>query len=213
MINFFIIIFGAVGTESLDLLSRLGYSGAFVLGALDRITVSLIPTEVLLPAYGFLVSMGRMDFWLVYWVISFGAAVGELVLFWVSRKFGREVADRWGRYFFVSKHDLQHLDRLFAKYGAKIVFWGRLMPVARALVAVPAGISIIGWRRFAVYSFFGMLPYNFLFLYLGTKAGENLDFFRHYFVILEKIVYVILIIAIGWYVYRHLSKKHLTHNG
>ena len=209
---YFLFLLKSVGSELLEMLSRFGYGGAFVLGALDRITISLIPTEILLPAYGFLVSMGRMDLWLTFWIISFGAVLGELVLFWVSAKLGREVVERWGRYFFVSKHDLQHLDRLFAKHGTKIVFWGRLLPVARSLVAIPAGIGGMNWKPFAAYSFLGILPYNFLFMYLGTKAGENLEFFRQYFSVLEKIAYAILIIAIVWYVYRHLSKKHLTHN-
>ena len=92
---YFLFLLKSVGSELLEMLSRFGYGGAFVLGALDRITISLIPTEILLPAYGFLVSMGRMDLWLTFWIISFGAVLGELVLFWVSAKLGREVVERW----------------------------------------------------------------------------------------------------------------------
>lgn len=204
-------IFKTVSEELLDLLSRWGYGGVFVLGALDRITISLIPSEILLPIYGFLVEMGRFDFWLTFCVISFGAVLGELVLFGLSAKLGREVVERWGRYFLVSKHDLEHLERLFAKHGTKIVFWGRFLPVARAIVAIPAGISGMGWRRFAVYSFLGMLPYNFGFILLGLKAGENIEFFRQYFGVLEKAAYVVLAVLVIWYIFRHIQKKHATH--
>lgn len=205
------LFFKAVGAESLELLSRLGYGGVFVLGALDRVTISLIPTEVLLPMYGFLVERGRFSFWPTLWIINIGAIVGELVLFWVSAKVGRAVTERWGKYFFVSKHDLEHLDRLFAKHGSKIVFWVRLLPVGRAIVAIPAGIAKLNMGKFAFYSFLGMLPYNFLFLILGMKIGENISLFQSYFGLLNKAALIILGAAVAWYVYRHLKRRHASH--
>lgn len=204
-------IFKTASEELFDFLSRLGYGGVFVLGALDRITISLIPTEILLPIYGFLTGMGRLSFWLTLLIISIGAILGELVLFWVSAKLGREVVERWGRYFLVTKHELDHLDRLFAKHGAKIVFWGRFLPVARSIVAIPAGIGEMNWCRFAIYSFLGILPYNFALMILGLKAGKNIEFFRQYFGILEKTAYVILAVIAVWYIYRHKKMRHLTH--
>lgn len=204
-------IFKTISAELFDLLSRWGYGGVFILGILDRITISLIPTEVLLPIYGFLVDSGKFDFWSTFWIVSFGSLIGEVILFWISTRLGREVVQRWGRYFFVSSHDLEHLDQLFAKHGMKIVFWGRFLPVARAIVAIPAGIGGMSLRRFTFYSFLGMLPYNFFLMFLGLKTGENIEFLSQYFVILERIAYAILAGAVAWYIYRHVKKGHATH--
>lgn len=193
------------------MLERWGYGGVFIWGALDRITVSLIPTEVLLPLYGFLVAKGAFGFWLLFGIINIGALTGELVLFGVATKVGREVVERWGKFFLVTKHELEHLDRLFDRHGAKIVFLGRFLPVVRAIVAIPAGIAGISWRKFAIFSFLGMLPYNFLFIFLGLKLGENVSLVEPYLDALEKIAWAVLAILAGWYVYRHIGRKHATH--
>ncbi len=205
------LLFGTIGAKSLELLERWGYGGAFFWSAMDRITISLIPTEVLLPLYGFLIGKGAFSFLPMFLVISLGALVGEIVIYLIFAKFGRAFVERYGKYFLVSKHDLAELDRLFEKYGSKVVFWGRFLPVARAIIAIPAGISRLDIRRFSLYSFFGMLPYNLAFIFLGKKTGENFDRFRPYFDIAEKIGLAALLIFIAWYVYRHLNKKHLSH--
>lgn len=205
------LIFGTIGAKSLEFLEKLGYGGVFFMSVLDRVTISLIPTEVLLPLYGFLVGQGVFSFLPVFVIISLGALVGETILYWISAKGGRPFLEKYGKYFLVYKHDLDHLDRLFAKHGQKLVFWGRLLPIARAIVAIPAGISRLNLRKFAIYSFLGMLPYNFLLIFLGQKTGENFDRFRPYFDVAEKIALGILALFIIWYVYRHLKNRHLTH--
>lgn len=202
---------GTIGEKSLELLQRFGYTGAFFMSVLDRITISLIPTEILLPLYGILVARGVFSLFWVYILISLGALFGEIVIYWICAKGGRPLVEKYGKYFFVYKHDLEHLDRLFSKHGQKLVFWGRFLPVARAIVAIPAGISRLNFKKFAVYSFFGMLPYNFLFLFLGQRAGQSLEYFKKYLDIIEKITLLILALFIIWYIYNHAKKKHLTH--
>lgn len=206
-----LLFFGTIGTKSLEILERLGYGGAFFMSALDRITVALIPTEVLLPLYGFLVGRGVFSLIPLFLIISAGALIGEILLYLIFAKGGRPFVERYGKYFLVSKHDLDHLDRLFAKHGQKLVFWGRLLPVARAIVAIPAGISRLDIKKFSLYSFLGMLPYNFALILLGEKTGENFERFRPYFNAAEKIVLVVMILFVIWYIYRHLKSRHLTH--
>ena len=181
------------------------------MSALDRITVSLIPTEVLLPLYGFLTGRGVFSLWPLFGIISVGALSGELVLYWIFAKGGRPFLEKYGRYFLVYKHDLEHLDRLFAKHGQKLIFWGRFLPVARAIVAIPAGIARLNFRKFAFYSFIGMMPYNLAFIILGEKTGENFDKFRPYINTVEGVGLTVLGIFIIWYIYRHLKNRHLTH--
>lgn len=193
------------------LLEQWGYGGAFFLSILDRVTVSLIPTEVLLPLYGILLGLGSFSFWPIFLIISIGAFAGELVLYWIFAKGGRPFLEKYGRYVLVYKHDLDHLDRLFAKHGTKLVFWGRFLPFARSIVAIPAGISRLNFKKFAFYSFWGMLPYNFFLLFLGEKTGENFAAIKPYFDIAESVAVLIVAGLVGWYIYRHLKKRHLTH--
>lgn len=202
---------GTIGAKSLEFLEQWGYGGAFLLSILDRVSVSLIPTEVLLPLYGFLIGRGVFSLWLIFIIVSIGALVGELILYMIFAKGGRPFLEKHGKYFLVYKHDLEHLDRLFAKHGAKLVFWGRFLPFARSIVAIPAGITRLNFKKFAVYSFLGMLPYNFFLLFLGEKTGENFSLIKPYFDIAERIAVLIFTVFIIWYIYRHLKHRHATH--
>ncbi|MBI2670211.1 MAG: DedA family protein [Candidatus Yanofskybacteria bacterium] len=204
-------LIGTIGAKSLELLERWGYGGAFLLSILDRVSISLIPSEVLLPLYGFLSGRGVFPIWLIYIVINIGSLIGESILYLIFAKGGRPFLEKYGRYFLVYKHDLDHLDRLFVKYGTKLVFWGRFLPFARSIIAIPAGISRLNFKNFAVYSFLGMLPYNFFLLLLGEKTGENFAVIKPYLDIAEKAAMLILAALVIWYIYRHLKKRHLTH--
>ncbi|MDO8676432.1 MAG: hypothetical protein Q7K16_02150, partial [Candidatus Azambacteria bacterium] len=108
------LIFGIISKASLDFLEKWGYGGAFLFSVLDRVTVALRPTVVLLPLSGFLFGRGVFSFLPVFVIISFGALVGEIILYWIFAKGGRPFLEKYGRYFLVYKHDLDHLDRLFA---------------------------------------------------------------------------------------------------
>lgn len=195
----------------LSLVGRFGYGGAFLFSILDRVSISLIPTEVLLPFYGLLIGRGVFSLWLIFIIISIGSLVGELILYMIFAKGGRLFLEKYGRFFLVYKHDLEHLDRLFAKHGAKLVFWGRFLPFARSIVAIPAGVSRLSFKKFAVYSFLGMLPYNLFLLFLGKKTGENFSLIKPYFDVAEKIALLVIIAFIVWYVYRHIKHGHATH--
>lgn len=205
------LFFNTIGTRSLEFLERWGYGGVFLLSILDRVSVSLIPTEVLLPLYGLLIGRGVFLFWLIFIIISFGSLIGESVLYMIFAKGGRPFLERYGKYILVKKHDLDHLDKLFVTYGTKLVFWGRFLPFARSLVAIPAGITRLNFKKFAVYSFLGMLPYNFFLLFLGKKTGENFSLIKPYFDIAEKIAVLIFSVFIIWYIYRHIKHRHATH--
>jgi len=206
----YIILF-KLGESSLGWLASWGYGGMLVLSMLDRVSIALIPAEVLLPLYGFLVGQGVFYLWSTFAVISIGGVLGEVLLFLIFMRGGRLFMERYGKYFLVSKHDLAHLDRLFIKYGNQLVFWGRFLPVARAIVAIPAGLARMPLGRFTLYSFLGMMPYNFLLVLLGDKFGEHSVVINSYISRLDKIGTVLLLLFIAWYIYRHLRKSHLTH--
>jgi len=193
-------------------LGVLGYAGVFGASFLDRLTVFLIPAEIVLPAFGILISQTKFSFWPVMMWVTAGNFLGNLALYFIFLKGGRPFLERYGKYFLITKHDLEHLDSWFAKYGDKIVFWGYLIPsLGRSIVPIPAGISRMKLSKFSLFTFLGSIPLNFLFVYVGIKAGDNLDGIFNY---LEKFNHVfvgLLIILVIWYIYRHKTKTHLTH--
>lgn len=197
----------------LNFVSLWGYTGVFFISLLDRVTISLIPTEVVLPLFGALISEGKFSFANILILVTIGSLLGEVILYYIALFVGRPFLEKYGKYILVSRHDLGHLDRLVEKYGTALVFWGRLLPAVRAFVALPAGISRFGIRKFILYSFLGMLPYNLLLIYLGLVAYNKVDILISYFNKFDYIVFLIIIFALVFYIYRHLKRRHLTHDG
>ena len=154
-------------------LGALGYAGVFWASFLDRLTVFLTPAEIVLPAFGILISQGKFSFWPVMIWLTAGNFLGNLGLYFIFLKGGRLFLEKYGKYFLITKHELSHLDKWFAKYGDKIVFWGYFIPSSgRSIVPIPAGITRMSLSKFSLYTFLGSMPLNFLYVYVG---GVGLD--------------------------------------
>ncbi len=196
----------------INIVEALGYFGVFLLSFLDRLTIFLIPGEFVLPVFGILISRGDFTFSTVFILVTIGSFLGNLVLYFIFLKGGRPFLEKYGRYFLISKHDLNHLDKWFSKYGDRIVLIGYLLPTSiRSIVPIPAGISRMRFVKFAVYTFVGSLPYNFILIYVGIKTGDNFDKVLSYFDKFNYVAIVILAVLVAWYIIRHRKHKHLTH--
>src|SRR3989344_3119316 len=198
--------------SAIGFLDNFGCFGVFLLSLLDRLTVFLIPAEIVLPAFGILISRGDFLFWPTVVWMSVGSFLGNIFLYLIFLKGGRSFLERYGRYFLISKHELGHLDRWFLKYGDKLVLIGYLVPTSiRSLVPILAGIARMRFNKFSLYTLLGFLPLNFLYVFVGIKAGDNLNKIFGYFEKLNYIVVAVVIVLIMWYVYRHIKGRHLTH--
>lgn len=194
-----------------DFLVHTGYAGVFLLSVLDRVAMNFVPAEIILPLLGFSVSQGRFDFILAIFISVVGNTIGDIILYLLSIKFGRGFLEKFGKYFLVSKHDLDHTEKLFKEHGAKLVFFGRFVPIARTFIAIPAGISRMNFEKFVLYVTLGSVPWNFILIYGGMKAGENWQQIASYINQGQNVIIVLLATGVVWYIYRHLRKKHLTH--
>ncbi|MBI4120387.1 MAG: DedA family protein [Parcubacteria group bacterium] len=188
-----------------------GYPVVFLLSFIDRAAMNLAPAEVILPFFGFLIYQGKLNFLPVMIAVTGGGLLGDIVLFWLSRKGGRWFLERYGKYILISRHELEHTDRLFAKHGGKLVLFGRLLPPVRTFIAIPAGISNMGLGKFSVYTILGSLPWSLLLIYLGVRAGENWGFFMTILGRIDLLATAGLVILIAWYLLRHFQKKHFSH--
>lgn len=163
-----------------------------------------IPSEVVIPFSGFLVASGKFGLWGIVGVSTLANLTGSIILFLIGRSGGRWILERYGKYILISKNDLNIADRWFSKHGAATVFFGRMLPIVRTFISLPAGIAKMGLARFALFTFLGALPWNFTLAYIGYVAGENWNILEPYF----KKFDIIIGILIGGLVIWYFTKKH-----
>lgn len=199
-----------ISAWALKVIDQTGYLGIFLLSMVESAGIP-IPSEIVVPFSGFLAQQGRFNFWLLVLVVSLANLIGSVVIYWISRSGGRWLLEKFGKYFLISQHELNHVDQLFFRHGVKFVFWGRLLPVIRTFVSIPAGVAKMSFWKFSFYTLLGSLPWNFALALIGFKAGENWDMLHSFFRKFDFVIIGIIIVAIAWYIYRHIKKKHLTH--
>lgn len=165
-----------------------------------------IPSEIVVPFSGFLASSGRFVLLAVVLVATVANLAGSIILFFIGRSGGRWILERYGKYVFIHQKDLDIGDRWFLKYGARAVFFSRMLPVVRTFISLPAGVANMNFKKFTALTFFGALPWNFALAYIGFKMGENWDALHIYFQKANFIIAGLILIGVLWYVFKH--KKH-----
>jgi membrane protein DedA with SNARE-associated domain len=189
-------------------ISALGYSGIVLLMAIESACIPL-PSEVIMPFSGYLVSTHQFNLWGVGIAGAFGCVVGSLVAYWVGMYGGRPIIEKYGRYVLISHHDLDLADRWFGRYGEAIVFTSRLLPVIRTFIAFPAGVARMNLTRFVAYTFAGSLPWCLGLAYVGQKLGEKWnkdETLKTLFHRFDFIIGIIGVVAVAWWVWRHLRQ-------
>jgi membrane protein DedA with SNARE-associated domain len=190
-----------------------GYLGIVALMAIESACIPL-PSEIIMPFSGYLVSTGRFDLLLVATAGALGCNFGSTLAYFVGRYGGRPLIEKWGAYVLMSRRDLDVADRFFARFGGIAVLVGRLLPVVRTFIALPAGIARLPQFRFQIYTFIGSWPWCFGLAYIGYKLGEGwnndprLQAIMHR---LDLLVLALIVLAVCWYVWRHL--RHSREEG
>ena len=190
----------------INIISSAGYLGIFFLMLLESACIP-IPSEVIMPFSGYLVFTGRFMIWQVVFWGALGNLVGSALAYWVGLYGGRPLVEKYGKYILVSNRDLETADKWFLKYGQKAVFFSRLLPVVRTFISLPAGIAKMDFKKFSFYTFAGSLPWSFALAYVGLKTGENWVGIRVYFEKFDYIIATALILAILWWIWRHVRYR------
>ncbi|MBI4117157.1 MAG: DedA family protein [Parcubacteria group bacterium] len=199
-----------ISAWALRVIDETGYAGVFVLSVLESAGIP-VPSEIVVPFAGFLAQQGRFALWAVIILVSLANLMGGVGIYWLARILGRPALERFGKYVLISKHDLNEAESLFQRHGSKFVFIGRVLPVIRTFISIPAGVARMNFWKFSFYTYFGSLPWNFALALAGFKAGENWDILSPYFRKFDFVIIGLVSAAAVWYVYRHLRKLHLTH--
>jgi membrane protein DedA with SNARE-associated domain len=189
----------------ISVISTMGYGGIVLLMAIESACIPL-PSEIIMPFAGFLVSKGEMSLLGIALAGALGCVIGSIPAYYVGMFGGRPLAERYGKYLLISKRDLDWADNAFAKHGQLIIFLGRMLPGVRTFIAFPAGVARMNMSKFIIYTFIGSFIWCWLLGYAGMKTGEHWEDLKVYF---HEFHYVIIgagIIFLIWYIRRHFKQ-------
>ncbi|MHB1415040.1 MAG: DedA family protein [Chloroflexota bacterium] len=188
------------------LYASMGYLGVLLAMAIESACIPL-PSEIILPMAGWMVSRGVWDIWVVVIFATAGNTLGSIIAYSVGAFGGRPILERYGRYVLISAHDIEIADRWFARYGEWAVFFSRMIPIVRTFISLPAGIVHMNFAKFVLYSTLGALPWSLLLVYAGKLAGDNWVAIRQFLHQFDYVIIAVLVAAIAFYVYRHLRRS------
>ena len=167
-----------------------GYFGIVLAMALESCCIPL-PSEIVMPLAGFFVYCSEKttaltgatscptgaQFTLVGVTVAgaIGCVIGSAVAYWIGFAGGRPLLLKYGRYILVSKADSDRADRWFARYGAPVAFFSRLLPVVRTYISLPAGIAEMNFGQFILFTLLGSLPWTFALAFVGQQLGAKID--------------------------------------
>ena len=195
-----------LGRFIISVISQSGYLGIVLLMGIESACIPL-PSEVIMPFSGYLVSTGRFDLIWVSIAGAFGCNVGSAVAYYVGAWGGRPLIEKYGRYVLVTRHDLEWADRFFARFGNWAVFIARLLPVIRTFIAFPAGVARMNFLRFNVYTFLGSLPWCFVLAYAGLKLGERWTTLRLYFHRFDTVLGILIVAGAVWFIHNRRKNR------
>lgn len=194
-----------VGGMIVSVIESLDYSGIVLLMAVESACIPL-PSEIIMPFSGYLVSMGAFTLMGVSLAGSAGCVVGSIAAYYVGMKGGRPMVEAYGRYVLISRRDLERADRWFGRWGDATVFFARLLPVIRTFIAFPAGVARMNFLRFVIYTFLGSFPWCLGLAYAGYLLGANWGSLRGWFHRLDFVIAGCVLLGAIWYVWRHMRE-------
>ncbi|MFH8579706.1 DedA family protein [Streptomyces zaomyceticus] len=183
-----------------DLVDTLGGPGAGLAIALENLFPPL-PSEVILPLTGFAAGQGVLSLASALFWTTLGSVVGAVALYWIGVLFGRERMHAiWGKLPLVKASDLVRTEEWFSKHGTKAVFLGRMVPIFRSLISVPAGVERMPMPLFIMLTTLGSLIWNSILVMAGYWLGDQWDVVETYVGVLSKVVLVMVVVAVAVYV-------------
>lgn len=183
-----------------DLMDKLGLLGAAIAVGLDNLFPP-IPSEIVLPIAGFSASQGTFSLGGALFATTAGSVIGACILYWLGRVFGRDrTAWVFERVPLLKVSDLERTEAWFAKHGYKAVLLGRMVPIFRSLISIPAGVERMSFGLFFLLTTIGSLIWNSIFVIAGYRLGSSWDRVEPYADTFQKIVILAVVVVIAVFV-------------
>jgi membrane protein DedA with SNARE-associated domain len=189
---------------AVGLMETIGAPGAGIAVALENLFPPL-PSELILPLAGFTASRGSFTIVEAIFWTTLGSVVGALALYGIGATLGRDRMRRIAAKLpLVQVEDVDRTEAWFERHGNKAVFFGRMIPIFRSLISIPAGIERMHLGLFTLLTLAGSLLWNTLFIGAGFLLGENWHVVEEYAGIFQWVVIVVVVLAAGWWITKRI---------
>jgi len=190
----------------LDTIGAMGYPGIFMLMAMES-SVIPVPSELVMPPAGYLAYQGKMDLVTAVLCGTVGSLAGAYANYYASKYIGRPLILKYGKYVLIPPAKFERVEQFFLRHGEISTFIGRLLPVIRHLISIPAGLAGMNHLRFSVYTLLGAGIWCSVLAGIGYYIGENQQLIMQY--AHKALVWVIVCSAllIVVYVWRQRCKR------
>ncbi len=195
----------------IDLVWQFGYFWLFVACFFENLFPP-IPSELIMPFGGILASKWQMTIIGAIIATSLGSTIGSLPYYWLWLYFHKDrvlkITDKYGKYFFTTREDMEEIYKTFVKYGYGIVFFARFIPLGRGFISLPAGSAKMPFWKFLLYSYAGTAIWSTVLVLIGYIFGANQDKITTLLKSYEHVVLPIAALLVVWFVVRYyLNKK------
>ncbi|MET8007023.1 DedA family protein [Nonomuraea glycinis] len=204
---------GGIAEWATGLMETLGAPGAGLAVALENLFPPL-PSEVILPLAGFTVSKGELVLWQVLLWTTVGSVVGALALYGLGALLGRERMHALvAKVPLVKTEDVRKTEAWFADHGRKTVFFGRMIPIFRSLISIPAGVERMPLLPFVVFTAMGSFLWNTLLVMGGYLLGEQWSLVETYVGVITYVVIGLVLLAVAVFVWKRLADRRRAPQG
>ncbi len=183
-----------------------GYTGIFLLMFLES-SFFPFPSEVVVPPAAYLASKGKMDVYLVVASATLGSLSGAWFNYLISEKLGYPFLEKYGKYFLLSKKNLDRVCRFFEEHGEISTFIGRLLPGIRQYISLPAGMSRMNPLTFTVFTALGALIWVSILAFIGYSVGNNMELVKK--MVNRSYLYILIFSVVLIFIYIKLKRRKM----
>ncbi len=189
-------------------IGALGYPGIFILMAMESSVVPL-PSELVMPPAGYLAQQGQMNMAAVIFLGTAGSLAGAYLNYFAARHLGRPLLLKYGKYVWITEEKFAKVERYFKDHGEISTFIGRLLPVVRHLISLPAGLAGMNHLKFSIYTVLGAGLWITVLSFIGYFIGAERELIVQYSHQALIGAIVLSAVIIFFYVRAHRKKKQL----
>lgn len=192
----------------LDTIGAMGYPGILLLMAMES-SIIPVPSELVMPPAGYLAYQGKMNMAVAVLCGTFGSLIGAYINYFVSHYLGRPLILKYGKYVLIPPDKFVRVERFFLRHGEISTFIGRLLPVIRHLISIPAGVAGMNHFKFTLYTLLGAGIWCTILTLIGYAIGENQQLimqYSHKALVWVVLFSAVLVVVYIWWQRRRISK-------
>lgn len=189
-------------------IGAMGYPGVFILMAMESSLIP-VPSELVMPPAGYLAQKGEMNMFLVILCGTVGSLVGAYANYFASHYLGRPLVLKYGKYVLISPEKFARVETFFHKHGEISTFIGRLLPVVRHLISIPAGLAGMNHLRFSLYTLAGAGIWCTILAWIGYVIGKEQELIMKYShqAVIGVIIFSCALVAVYVWLHRRRAAK------